>query len=49
MEHKVRIKFKRSSIYKNIYFVQFEEVVLPFDDAIELVNSEIAVIVHIYV
>lgn len=48
MNRKVKIKFMKNYAYDNSYFIQFDDFVLPLEDAIELVNKEIAVITYIY-
>ena len=48
MKQKVRIKFLAQCIYESTFFVETDEFVLPFEDAIEFVNSEIATIVYVY-
>lgn len=48
MNRKVRIKFLTQCIYDSTFFVESDEFVLSFEDAIEFVNSEIATIVYVY-
>ena len=45
---KVKIRFMTDYVYDNSYFQLLDELVLPFDDAKELVNTNIAVIDYIY-
>lgn len=47
-KQQVRIMFLTQCIYESSFFAESDEFVLPFEDAIELVNGEVAVIVHIY-
>ncbi|MCA1064691.1 hypothetical protein QTG56_24075 (plasmid) [Rossellomorea sp. AcN35-11] len=48
MERKVKIRFMTKHFYDNQYFVELDEFILSFDDAVDLVNSNVAVIDHIY-
>jgi hypothetical protein len=45
---KVKIRFMTSYVYDDSYFVELDELVLPFNDAKELVNNNIAVVDYIY-
>jgi len=45
---KVQITFLKEYIYDDSFFVPFDEFVLSFEDAIELVNKDIAVITKVY-
>lgn len=48
MDTKVKINFLEERIYDNSFFKQFDELVLSLRDAVELVNTGVAVITHIY-
>ena len=48
MKRKVRISFLTQCMYESMFFVEGDEFVLPLEDAIELVNGEVATIVYVY-
>lgn len=48
IERKVKIRFMTKYVYDDSYFVELDELILPFSDAIELVNKNISVIDYIY-
>jgi hypothetical protein len=45
---KVEIRFLEERVYDDSFFKQFDELVLPLNDAVELVNSGCAVVTYIY-
>ena len=48
MNSKVKIRFMTNYVYDDSFFVPLDELVLPFNDAKELVNKKVAVIDYIY-
>jgi len=48
MNIKVKITFLYEYMFDDSFFVPFDEFVLSFSDATELVNKEIAVITYVY-
>lgn len=45
---KVKIRFMKKYVYDDQYFVELDEFILSLDDAVELVNNNVAVIDYIY-
>lgn len=48
MGRNVRVLFIQNYVYDDSFFLTSEELTLTFDDAIELVNNDVAVITYIY-